>query len=239
MLDAVLQSLTPCAAARFARPAYLARLLVAAIGLVAGALLVKHAMPDAYVAWVTIRDIQVTLVAGLTDWLELALAVALLFWAAALLWHATLGRLHDLGYHGIAALFLLIPGVNLLLLIFLALLKGSERPNRFGKPQGRPNAAPRCEAGAKPKAAVALPVGDLSAEAPNQEESAAPKCEPESPALRALWARYRADVVDENLSVRLQLKNRFLTKLEALYKKGDVTPLEYERFKRAALRDEE
>lgn len=45
---------------------------------------------------------------------------------------AVVRRLHDLAYSGVAALFLLIPGVNLICLVALGVLAGSPSFNRFG-----------------------------------------------------------------------------------------------------------
>ena len=43
-------------------------------------------------------------------------------------------RLHDLGRHGFLVVFLLVPGVNFMLLFVLALWPGNKKRNRYGAP---------------------------------------------------------------------------------------------------------
>ena len=218
MIDDVLNAFSPTQAGRLSRAAYGVRLFAFALLVGAGVLVFLEQRLDAYVAWVTMRDIQVTLVAGLKEWIGLALALALALWAFSLLVGAVVGRLHDLGYHGIGALFLLIPGLNVLLVLLLVLWPGREAANRFGAPA--PGAS---EAGAPYGAPV---------EAVRDDALGLP------PAAARLMAGYRADAAGENLTVRLQLKNRLLTKLSALVTSGELTAAEYERLKVHVLNDE-
>lgn len=72
---------------------------------------------------------------GAPAWLAQAASSLILAYAAALalfLTTAVVRRLHDIGYAGPAALFLVIPGVQLIVLVILGLVPGKKGLNRFG-----------------------------------------------------------------------------------------------------------
>lgn len=56
----------------------------------------------------------------------------LLIWGAAFLVSAVVRRLHDISYGAVAAVFLIVPGLQIIVLVILGLMPGKKGLNRFG-----------------------------------------------------------------------------------------------------------
>ena len=156
----------------------------------------------------------------------------LLLLSVALLATAVVRRLHDLATSGWAALFLLIPVVNVLVLIALGLVRGTSM-NRFGPD---PLTIPTLDREAFRKAEQ---IGE-TVEASSSPESLEPSLQSSkgaetpaasvSPAER-LYEIARVQCMDENTSIRLQVKVGTVEKLRKLLKKGRITEAEFRTWK--------
>ena len=177
-----------------------------------------------YVAWVTTEDIQVTFVASLEEYAALAallLAAWFLFWGY---WMLVMRRLHDLGYHGVASLYLLLPGINVIVTLLLCVWPGRRGRNRFGgedpvevyegvsRPKGRADVKESDETGAAridgpdEKPLLSVTEGD---DLPSEAE--------------ALLKKLEGDLEGENLTIRLQLKVQTVEKLRKLVRNGKLS----------------
>lgn len=192
----------------------------------------RYVVYDQYVAWVTTADIQVTFVASLGSYAAAFAALFLgwlLFWGY---WMLVIRRLHDLGYHGAASLYLLLPGVNVIVTIILCLWPGRARRNRFDEtPEEEepevldPDPYARRDAESKTESSTAVAVKEADPVAPNWGDDVPPEA-------KALLARLAADMEGENLSIRLQLKVRTVEKLRRLVRDGKLTQEAFLRLER-------
>lgn len=161
----------------------------------------------------------------------------LLLLSVALLATAVVRRLHDLATSGWAALFLLIPVVNVLVLIALGLVRGTSM-NRFGPD---PLTIPTLDREAFRKAEqIGERMREETVEASSSPESLEPSLQSSkgaetpaasvSPAER-LYEIARLQCMDENTSIRLQVKVGTVEKLRKLLKKGRITEAEFRTWK--------
>lgn len=176
-----------------------------------------------YVAWVTTQDIQVTFVASLEEYAALAgllLAAWFLFWGY---WMLVMRRLHDIGYHGIASLYLLLPGINVIVTLILFVWPGRRGRNRFGgvdsevydgvyRPSGTAAEKDSVEAGA-PR----INTPDVAPRLTMRDEDDLP------PEALALLKKLEGDLEGENLTIRLQLKVQTVEKLRKLVRSGKLS----------------
>ena len=187
-----------------------------------------------YVAWVTTDDIQVTVVASLEEYAALAgllLAVWFLFWGY---WMLVMRRLHDLGYHGIASLYLLLPGVNVIVTLILCVWPGRRGRNRFGGEDpvevyegvSRPREA---AAAKKPDEGKNVAEIDGLDEAPRLTVTEEDDFPPEA---LALLKKLEGDLEGENLTIRLQLKVQTVEKLRKLVRNGKLSEEAFFRLER-------
>lgn len=186
-----------------------------------------------YVAWVTTQDIQVTFVASLEEYAALAallLAAWFLFWGY---WMLVMRRLHDLGYHGVASLYLLLPGINVIVTLLLCVWPGRRGRNRFGgedpvevyegvsRPKGRADVKESDETGA---ARI-----DGPDEKPLLSVTEGDDLPPEA---EALLKKLEGDLEGENLTIRLQLKVQTVEKLRKLVRSGKLSEEAFLRLER-------
>lgn len=176
-----------------------------------------------YVAWVTTEDIQVTFVASLEEYVALAglvLAAWFLLWGY---WMLVMRRLHDLGYHGVASLYLLLPGINVIVTLILFVWPGRRGRNRFGdvdsevydgvsRPSGTAAEKESVEAGS-PR----IDAPDLAPRLTMRDEDDLP------PEALALLKKLEGDLEGENLTIRLQLKVQTVEKLRKLVRNGKLS----------------
>ena len=195
--------------------------------------------------------------AGFPAWLLQAVSgVILLYGAAAAVYltAAVVRRLHDIGYAGIAALFLIIPGVQLIVLVILGLVPGTKGLNRFGPDplavmtlgDAVPTSAARREAPRRPVRVVRetveaeiLPAQeqDPGTAAGSREDKAAGASDftnlpPSEETAEGLFQAARFKMAGEPLSIRLQVKARYAGKLRGLLKKGKISQADYDLWER-------
>ena len=186
-----------------------------------------------YVAWVTTEDIQVTFVASLEEYaalVALLLAAWFLFWGY---WMLVMRRLHDLGYHGVASLYLLLPGINVIVTLILCVWPGRRGRNRFGGEDpvevyegvSRPNGT----AGVKEPDEAAVPRIEASDEAPRLTMTDEEELPPEA---LALLKKLEGNLEGENLTIRLQLKVQTVEKLRKLVRNGKLSEEAFLRLER-------
>ncbi len=186
-----------------------------------------------YVAWVTTEDIQVTFVASLEEYVALAgllLAAWFLLWGY---WMLVMRRLHDLGYHGVASLYLLLPGINVIVTLILCVWPGRNGRNRFGGEDplevyegvARPNG----KADAKASDATGAPRIDGPDETPLLSTTDGDDLPPEA---LALLKKLEGDLEGENLTIRLQLKVQTVEKLRKLVRSGKLSEEAFLRLER-------
>ena len=190
-------------------------------------------------------------------WLAQAASSLILAYAAALalfLTTAVVRRLHDIGYAGPAALFLVIPGVQLIVLVILGLVPGKKGLNRFGPDplavmtlgDAVPTSAARREAPRRPVRVVRetveaeiLPAQeqDPGTAAGSREDKAAGASDftnlpPSEETAEGLFQAARFKMAGEPLSIRLQVKARYAGKLRGLLKKGKISQADYDLWER-------
>lgn len=173
----------------------------------------------------------------------------LLLLSIVLLTTAVIRRLHDLATSGWAALFLLIPVINLVALIAIGLLRGTSM-NRFGPdPLTIPTIDRHTAMKAKRSAAshpedvetiepLSSPTQEDNLQANTQTATEAQASSPasspafstDSPAGR-LYELARVQCLDETDSIRLQVKASSIEKLRKLFKKGRITEAEFNAWK--------
>ncbi len=186
-----------------------------------------------YVAWVTTEDIQVTFVASLEEYVALAgllLAAWFLLWGY---WMLVMRRLHDLGYHGIASLYLLLPGINVIVTLILCVWPGRNGRNRFGGEDplevyegvARPNG----KADAKASGETGAPRIDGPDDKPLLSATDGDDLPPEA---LALLKKLEGDLEGENLTIRLQLKVQTVEKLRKLVRSGKLSEEAFRRLER-------
>lgn len=194
---------------------------------------------------------------GFPSWLAQAVSAVILLYAAAsavYLTAAVVRRLHDIGYAGIAALFLIIPGVQLIVLVILGLVPGKKGLNRFGPDplavmtlgdavptSSAPRAAPRrpvravretAEAEVLPPETPQKPAAP-DAESARTAETADFRDLPASEDMaEGLFQAARFKMAGESLSIRLQVKARYAGKLRGLLKKGKISQADYDLWER-------
>ena len=169
----------------------------------------------------------------------------LLLLSIVLLTTAVIRRLHDLATSGWAALFLLIPVINLLALIAIGLLRGTSM-NRFGPdpltiPTIDRHTAMKAKGSAAPSPEEVETIEPVSS--PTQEgnlqvntqtateaQASSPAFSIDSPAGR-LYELARVQCLDETDSIRLQVKASSIEKLRKLFKKGRITEAEFNAWK--------
>lgn len=185
-----------------------------------------------YVAWVTTEDIQVTFVASLEEYVALAglvLAAWFLLWGY---WMLVMRRLHDLGYHGVASLYLLLPGINVIVTLILFVWPGRRGRNRFGdvdsevydgvsRPSGTAAEKESVEAGS-PR----IDAPDLAPRLTMRDEDDLP------PEALALLKKLEGDLEGENLTIRLQLKVQTVEKLRKLVRNEKLSEEAFLRLER-------
>lgn len=184
---------------------------------------------------------------------------------------AVVRRLHDISYSGAAALFLLVPGVQIVVMVILGLVPGKKGINRFGPDplaimtvsDSVPWASPATKRihpapGARAAEAAAAAGSEAAAvrasepdplSAPVREVREAPAAEVldapagDDPYDAAPRADTPADLCEkaaflmkgESLSVRIQVKCRYVEKLRRMLAKGRITQQEYDLWKRRIM----
>lgn len=226
-------SLSP--AGRSGRIAFLVGTVLVWLGTAIGVELFMEKVPfEHYVAWVTTDDIQVTFVTSLEGY---ALVAGLLFLFWLLLWGywmLVIRRLHDIGYHGIASLYLLLPGINALVTLLLCVWPGKNGRNRFGgKDVVREQRGDGIQPAMNESFTKASPAeGVLPDVTSTSTKKSLGWDEFQLPEVDALLKKLEADMVGENLTIRLQLKVRTLEKLRRLVRSGRLTEVAYRRIER-------
>ncbi|MGN1149281.1 MAG: DUF805 domain-containing protein, partial [Sutterella sp.] len=196
--------------------------------------------------------------AGFPSWLAQAVSAVILLYAAAsavYLTAAVVRRLHDIGYAGIAALFLIIPGVQLIVLVILGLVPGKKGLNRFGPDplavMTLGDAVPTSPAAPKTPRRPVLVVREtaesevLPAQTAPEEKAAADARDrrtadaedfrdlpPSEETAEGLFQAARFKMAGESLSIRLQVKARYTGKLRGLLKKGKISQSDYDLWAR-------
>ena len=162
---------------------------------------------------------------------------------------AVVRRLHDMAASGWAALFLLIPVVNIAVLIAIGFPRGTSM-NRFGPDpltirtvDRRTLEKTRRAREAAEDAEDAVPVeaqmrGEevvpaVEAQSSTDAERSAPQAQ-DSPAS-ALYELARLNCMNESDSIRLQVKVRSVEKLRKLLKKGQLTQAQFQFWQRRIM----
>ena len=162
---------------------------------------------------------------------------------------AVVRRLHDIAASGWAALFLLIPVVNIAVLIAIGFPRGTSM-NRFGPDpltirtvDRRTLEKTRRAREAAEDAEDAVPVeaqmrGEevvpaVEAQSSTDAERSAPQAQ-DSPAS-ALYELARLNCMNESDSIRLQVKVRSVEKLRKLLKKGQITQAQFQFWQRRIM----
>lgn len=162
---------------------------------------------------------------------------------------AVVRRLHDISYNGAAALFLLIPGVQLIVLILLGCFRGKKGLNRFGPDplaiMTIDSAAPyrrfRDSAdGADIKTEGMSEVID-EREVPEEEVLPAENHETGTSAsdefigAGAIYEEARRAVADESPSGRMQVKLKAVERLQKLLKGGKISQADFRLWQRRVM----
>lgn len=173
----------------------------------------------------------------------------LLLFSIVYLASAVVRRLHDMAASGWAALFLLIPVVNIAVLIAIGFPRGTSM-NRFGPDpltirtvDRRTLEKTRRAHEAAEDAEDAVPVeaqmrGEevvpaVEAQSSTDAERSAPQAQ-DSPAS-ALYELARLNCMNESDSIRLQVKVRSVEKLRKLLKKGQITQAQFQFWQRRIM----
>ena len=173
----------------------------------------------------------------------------LLLFSIVYLASAVVRRLHDMAASGWAALFLLIPVVNIAVLIAIRFPRGTSM-NRFGPDpltirtvDRRTLEKTRRAREAAEDAEDAVPVeaqmrGEevvpaVEAQSSTDAERSAPQAQ-DSPAS-ALYELARLNCMNESDSIRLQVKVRSVEKLRKLLKKGQITQAQFQFWQRRIM----
>ena len=173
----------------------------------------------------------------------------LLLFSIVYLASAVVRRLHDMAASGWAALFLLIPVVNIAVLIAIGFPRGTSM-NRFGPDpltirtvDRRTLEKTRRAREAAEDAGGAVPVhaqmrGEevvpaVEAQSSTDAERSAPQAQ-DSPAS-ALYELARLNCMNESDSIRLQVKVRSVEKLRKLLKKGQITQAQFQFWQRRIM----
>ncbi|MFU0841169.1 MAG: hypothetical protein ACFWTZ_00870 [Burkholderia sp.] len=184
---------------------------------------------------------------------------------------AVVRRLHDISYSGVAALFMLVPGVQIIVMVILGLVPGKKGLNRFGPdplaimtiddsvPSANPAPARIYPAPAARAAQAAAAAGSEAAavkasepdplDVPVREVRETPEAEvldapagddaydaaPHEDTPADLYEKAAFLTKNESLSVRIQVKCRYVEKLRKLLAKGRISQQEYELWKRRIM----
>lgn len=163
-------------------------------------------------------------------------------------------RLHDISYSGVAALFLLIPGVQIVVLLILGIVPGKKGLNRFGPdplaimtissaaPYARVRPAPapvreepNVDAPVRevPEQEV-LPVDVASSERASTDREDADALG-ELTEVGAVLAEARIAMQGEPMTVKMQVKMKAVGKLQKLLKGGKISESEFRLWQRRVM----
>ncbi len=170
----------------------------------------------------------------------------LLLFSIVYLASAVVRRLHDMAASGWAALFLLIPVVNIAVLIAIGFPRGTSM-NRFGPDpltirtvdrrtlektrRAREAAEDAVPVEAQMRGEEVVPA--VEAQSSTDAERSAPQAQ-DSPAS-ALYELARLNCMNESDSIRLQVKVRSVEKLRKLLKKGQITQAQFQFWQRRIM----
>ena len=170
----------------------------------------------------------------------------LLLFSIVYLASAVVRRLHDMAASGWAALFLLIPVVNIAVLIAIGFPRGTSfgpDPLTIRTVDRRTLEKTRRAREAAEDAEDAVPVeaqmrGEevvpaVEAQSSTDAERSAPQAQ-DSPAS-ALYELARLNCMNESDSIRLQVKVRSVEKLRKLLKKGQITQAQFQFWQRRIM----
>ena len=162
---------------------------------------------------------------------------------------AVVRRLHDISYSGVAALFLLIPGVQLVVLMILGAVAGKKGLNRFGPDplaimtiasaapyaRVRPAPAPVREEPESQETVREVPVQEVL---PAENAEKAPEgmeTSGEFTEAGAVLAEARLAMQGEPMTVKMQVKMKAVGKLQKLLKGGKISESEYRLWQRRVM----
>ncbi len=158
---------------------------------------------------------------------------------------AVVRRLHDISYSGVAALFLLIPGVQLLLLLLIGAFPGKKGLNRFGPDplaiMTIASAAPYARVRPAPVRETPQASESEVCEVPEQEVLPAVDAEGnereagELTEAGAILAEARLAMKGEAMTVKMQVKMKAVNKLQKLMKAGKISESEFRLWQRRVM----
>ena len=165
-----------------------------------------------------------------------------LLFQAVFLTAAVVRRLHDISYSGVAALFLLIPGLQLLLILLIGAFPGKKGLNRFGPDP----LAIMSIASAAPYARVRpAPVPEESEtevrEVPEQEvlpavdDDGGKRDTEELTEAGVILTEARLAMKGEAMTVKMQVKKKAVDKLQKLLKAGKISETEFRLWQRRVM----
>lgn len=251
MALAVNEVLTLSPAGRASREAYWSAMLVSAVLLALG-LILTTLLPNAIRSYAETGILSADFLSGVST------AVIVLFFTITLVYltAAVIRRLHDIGYGAGAALFLIVPGVQIVVLILLGCFAGKKGLNRFG-PDPLAVMTISDAVPASPREARPSPVRVVR-ETPVQEVCPAAETVPPAGTSgqtqtasrsgglfsffsdgdltpEALYEEARFQTTGEGLSMRVQVKTRQGERLRKLLRKGKITQAEFEYWHRRIM----
>ena len=170
----------------------------------------------------------------------------LLLFSIVYLASAVVRRLHDMAASGWAALFLLIPVVNIAVLIAIGFPRGTSM-NRFGPDpltirtvdrralektrRAREAAEDAVPVEAQMRGEEVVPA--VEAQSATDAERSAPQAQDSQ--ASALYELARLNSMNESDSIRLQVKVRSVEKLRKLLKKGQITQAQFQFWQRRIM----
>ena len=158
---------------------------------------------------------------------------------------AVVRRLHDISYSGVAALFLLIPGLQLLLLLLIGAFPGKKGLNRFGPDplaiMTIASAAPYARVRPTPVRETPHQAEAEVREVPEQEvlpavdEKDGDRDADELTEAGAILAEARLAMKGEAMTVKMQVKMKAVDKLQKLKKAGKISESEFRLWQRRVM----